>query len=213
MNPYIAGDPTVEENEEGVKQQGLPVPQAAKPGDIIALEPGHKFNQLQVDYPVQAFDGIRMGELSGAAAALGISYAALSGDTTKSNLSSIRYGGMEDIKQYQRWQAMMGETLTEILKRVYMKATRRSKEDFYRLSFKWRSPGFDYFEPVKDITADKLAVEAGLTSRTTAMARRGLDFTKEMERIAEENALMERLGIKQEQKEEPANGQQPAQNR
>ena len=210
-NPYIYGDPASDEDE--VKKQGLPIPQAVKPGDIIPLEAGHKFNQFKVDYPVQAFDVIRMGHLAGAATALGISYAALSGDTTKSNLSSIRYGGIEDIRQYKRWQELVGQCLTQILKRVWQRVTGQDDEAFQALEFKWQYPGYEYFEPVKDVTADKIAVEMKLTSRTTAMSRRGLDFETEMNLLAQEKALMESLGIEDEPEEEEqpnGNDQQPA---
>ena len=152
-NPYVYGDP--ETDGDVVREQGIPVPQSVKPGDIIPLEAGHTFKQFQVDYPVEAFEAIRMGHLAGAATALGISYAALSGDTTKSNLSSIRYGGLEDIRQYRRWQELIGQCMTQILQRVWKKVTRQDDAAFRELEYAWAYPGFEYFEPIKDITADK----------------------------------------------------------
>ena len=63
------------------------------------------------------------------------------------------------------------------------------------LQYKWRRPGFDYIEPMRDIAADQIALAAGLASRTELMAKRGKDFNTMVDERAAEEAYAQSKGV------------------
>src|SRR5690606_24019512 len=59
----------------------------------------------------------------------------------------------------------------------------------------WVPQGWPYSHPVQDVQADRLAIRAGLTSRTQKILETGEDPEQVDQEIAEDNARADRLGL------------------
>ena len=59
----------------------------------------------------------------------------------------------------------------------------------------WLPPRWDWVDPMKDIRAEVEAIDAGLKSRSQAIAERGYDAEQVDAEIAADHAREQRLGI------------------
>ena len=59
----------------------------------------------------------------------------------------------------------------------------------------WLPPRWDWVDPLKDIRAEIVAIEAGLKSRTQAIAERGFDAAAVDAEIAGDNRREDSLGL------------------
>lgn len=182
-----------EEEADRIMAQ-LALTRPVKPGELRRLFPGDKVVKGETAWPAQAWDSIKFGLMLDIAQGLGLSYAGLTGDSSRGSFSSIRFGYQRDIRFYMHCQDLMAELLTRILLRVYAAAT-GGNGDASMLQYKWRRPGFDYIEPMRDIAADQIALAAGLASRTELMAKRGRDFRTMIDERAAEEAYAQLRGV------------------
>ena len=59
----------------------------------------------------------------------------------------------------------------------------------------WQPRGWDWIDPAKDVEADKSAIDAGLGTITAALAKKGLDFKETIDKRAEEQAYIKKMGV------------------
>ena len=191
LNP---NDPDYDEAKaEDLKEQ-MALTRPVKPGELRRLFPGDKVVKGETAWPAAAWDAIKFGLLLDIAQGLGLSYAGLTGDSSRGSFSSIRFGYQRDIRFYMHCQDLMAQLLSRILHRVYAAAT-GDDAGISMLQYKWRRPGFDYIEPMRDIAADQIALAAGLASRTELMAKRGKDFNTMVDERAAEEAYAQSKGV------------------
>ena len=67
----------------------------------------------------------------------------------------------------------------------------------------WSAPGFEYIEPVKEATANKILLEQGLTSKTRLLAEQGVEYETVLDERVRERQLEEEKGLA-EPEPEPA---------
>jgi capsid protein len=60
----------------------------------------------------------------------------------------------------------------------------------------WHPKKFAWIDPLKDAQAEVLAINNGLTTRTRVLNALGYDFDETMRELAEEQQLIEELGLK-----------------
>ena len=65
----------------------------------------------------------------------------------------------------------------------------------YWCNARWIGPARGYIDPTKEIAANIAAIEAGLMSRSEAIAERGGDFDEISEQLAREKARYTELGF------------------
>lgn len=76
---------------------------------------------------------------------------------------------------------------------------------------RWTGPARGYVDPLKEVQAQIAAIDAGLMSRSDAIAERGGVFDEVTQRLAEEKTMREEAGLGapavQQPEEDPKNGQ------
>jgi capsid protein len=59
----------------------------------------------------------------------------------------------------------------------------------------WRGRGFEWVDPLKDVTASAFAVDRGFETLTDVLGERGKDFEETIDQIAYEKSYMEQKGV------------------
>jgi lambda family phage portal protein len=156
------------------------------PGMIKKLAPGEKFNGWAPQRAHGAYDPFMTSMLRGVCAGLGISYASLSKDSSKSNYSSSR---LDLLDERDGWRVLQ-EWLTEhFLQRVFEEWLFMAvlvgevsipgfeiDPETTLEQIKWRPRGWSWVDPEKDVTAEQKAVRAGFKLQRDVIEERGGDY-------------------------------------
>jgi lambda family phage portal protein len=132
----------------------------------------------------------------GIAAGVGISYEAMTGDSSNVNFSSGRMGWIEMQREIEDWQ--WNTFIPQFCDKVWnwfnegmsMKGIIREP-----VPTEWTTPRRMMIDPVKETNAKISQIEAGLVSMTEVLAEDGYEFEEVMAKISEEQALIKSLGI------------------
>ena len=170
-----------------------------EPGSYIELEPGESIDQIKPEHPSTDFAAfIRLlARLVGRPFGLPLEVALL--DFSESTFSSSRGALLEAWKTWRRDQAM----LKRLLSRIYTwklaewvasgKLRGALPDDLGAHVF--HAPGWQWVDPVKELTAALMAVEAGIDTRSNICARQGLDYEDVIAGRAREDEIAERAGV------------------
>lgn len=174
----------------------------ASPGTFEQLPSGTEMSSFDPQHPTSQFEAFERAILRGIASGLGVSYNALANDLTSVNYSSIRQGALEDRDAYRLLQGALVEQLLDPIYRAWldmvivtdllpMPPRRYDKA----LAVQWQPRGWSWVDPQKEIKAQIDAINAGLRSRTDALAETGRDITDTFQSLAAEQQLAESLGL------------------
>jgi lambda family phage portal protein len=197
--PAADFDSRLERDEQG---EGL---MPLEPGQLQILGEGEDITFSQPADVGGNYEAFQYRTLLQVAAALGMPYAALSGDMVKANYSNTRAALIEfrrrieafqySVLVYQlcrpvwrRWIA--AAALSGALELPNFRARRREYE-----AVEWLTPRWEWVDPLKDIQAEIAAIEVGLKSRTQSIAERGYDAEALDAEIAQERRRAEELGL------------------
>ena len=184
---------------DGVLEGGL------EPGTLKVLQPGQEItfsNPAAIGPEVIQFMKLTAHEV---AACLGVPFEELTGDRTEGNYSSMRDGRIEFRRRADslQWNVLIRQfcdpvwrrwVTTEVLSgRIDAPGFERDPEPY--LAANWLPPKTDWVDPLKDVQAEILAINAGLLSRRQAVAARGYDLEALNAEIAQDNADAEVLGL------------------
>jgi hypothetical protein len=140
------------------------------------------------------------------AAGLGITYEQLTGDLTGVNYSSIRAGMLEFRRRAEQFQHQV--MVFQFCRPVWtmwirlavvagaISAPRYLQERRKYETPKWIAPGWPWVDPLKDITAKIQEIQAGLTSRSAAVAETGEDIETIDKEQAADNARADKLKLR-----------------
>ncbi|GIX11766.1 phage portal protein [Elioraea sp.] len=188
-----------ESDESGERTMDL------QPGQIVMLEPGE---EVQTSAPAdvgQTYEPFQYRTLLQVSAALGVPYAYLSNDMLKANYSNSRLALLEFRRRVEAYQhAVM---VWQICRRVWARwmdmavmegvldlpGYEARRRDYIACS--WLPPKWDWVDPLKDARAEIEQIEAGLKSRTQALAERGYDADQVDAEIAADRERERRLGL------------------
>ena len=118
------------------------------------------------------------------------------------NYSSARQGLLEDQKTYQRMQRFLIDHFLDVLYEEIVVAGVTSGKlaipDFWAnkaqyLKHTWTLPGWSWIDPVKEVNANKIAMESGQTTLASVCASRGEDWQDVLRQRAKEMALQQEL--------------------
>jgi lambda family phage portal protein len=176
-----------------------------QPGQVVMLEPGE---EIQTSAPAdvgQTYEPFQYRTLLQVSAALGIPYAYLSNDMLKANYSNSRLALLEFRRRIEAYQhAVM---VWQICRRVWQRwmdtavfSGALALPDYEEnrrgyLGCTWLPPRWDWVDPLKDARAEIEQIEAGLKSRTQALAERGYDAEQVDAEIAADRERERRLGL------------------
>ena len=176
-----------------------------QPGQITMLEPGE---EIQTSAPAdsgQTYEPFQYRTLLQVSAALGVPYAYLSNDMLKANYSNSRLALLEfrrRIEAYQHavvvWQLCRQVWARWMDTAAFAGALDLPSYDARRreyLACGWLPPKWDWVDPLKDARAEIEQIDAGLKSRTQALAERGYDAEQVDTEIAADQAREKSLGL------------------
>jgi lambda family phage portal protein len=177
--------------------------ESVEPGMVQKLPRGYDWINYDPSHPNNNYEGFMRGVLRGVAAGLGVSYTSLTGDLSQVNFSSIRAGLLEERDVWRALQEFVAESFCEPVYRAWLemaflnKAVEITASDYERvIEPAWQPRGWQWVDPLKDIKATVEAINNGLGTRTAALAEQGLDFEEVVSRLAEEQAMLDKHGIK-----------------
>jgi len=173
------------------------------PGAMLPIDPG---SEVEFFEPKEsgAYGEFLQTHLRAIAVGIGVPYEVLTGDLSEVNYSSIRAGIVEFRKRLQHWQYnIIGRRLLRPVWQRFVTAAMAAGivapaklQDAIRL-VEWQPPKQEWVDPLKDVQAGALAVEAGFTSRSAIISEMGYDPEIVDAEIAADNERAASLGILQ----------------
>jgi lambda family phage portal protein len=181
-------------------------------GTVEWLPPGWELKPFDPKYPDAEFGPFRKELLKSIASGLDISYVSLASDLEGVNLSSIRYGVMDERDTWRTEQNHLIEQLNRpVHENLLETALLAGEVGYYAESgafialpyakldkFKaarWRGRGWNYMDPLKDANANTAEVKNGTNSRTRICAARGEDFEEILDDLAVEEQMASERGL------------------
>lgn len=180
-----------------------------EPGALEQLPQGTDFTAFDPQH-TSAYQAFIKTTLRGAASGLNVAYNTLANDLEGVNFSSIRSGVLEEREQWRTLQNWLSQQLCRPVYRAWLmmaltkqalKLPQRKYDKFTKVE--WQPRGWAWVDPLKDQTANKLAIDMGIMSRAEVSAAQGRDFEDVLAQLQVENELLKRYGITVEQVAEP----------
>jgi lambda family phage portal protein len=198
--------------EEDGPDAGLEI----SPGQIVRLDPGEDVTVGQPADSGATYEPFQYRTLLQISAALGIPYPYLANDMVKGNFSNSRLALIEFRRRVSAWQhsVMVYQLCRPVYARwmdaaVLSSALTLPDYEVNRsrlLTAEWLPTKWDWVDPLKDANAEIAQIEAGLKSRTQAIAERGYDAEQVDREIAAEHARERALGLDFRRPGSPAQG-------
>jgi len=175
------------------------------PGDIGGLPYGVKYQPNDPTHPNGNYKEFRQGIVQGQCSGMsGANYSTMANDYAAINFSAGRLQKLdknEDFKLIQEFDIECAENpLFEnwlyqglMTGEIPLPFTRAKFDKFNQKSFAGRR--WQGVDPVKDNQASALAIANKLSSRTRECADRGIDFEKNLFQLANEEMLIDQLGM------------------
>ena len=178
------------------------------PGMIGRLRKGEVFTSFNPDHPNAIYPDFVKTNLRGIAAALGESYNQFAQDLEGVSFGSLRQGALSERAV---WMGLQNWLIEEAFDRIFANwlesgllaraITNRNGvplplerlEKF--TEHEWQPRRWDWIDPLKDTTADRLQQQDLTMSRSERIRKRGRQPTEVFQEIATENVLMATLGI------------------
>lgn len=197
-------------NETGEKISSDPNDFEMGPGEINVLQPNEDITFGDPKRPASGFDNFVNAMAKQIGAALDIPVDILLKEFN-SSYSASRAALMEAWKVFKMRRGWFVSDFCEpVYERWFAEAVARGRIDapgFFDdplirkayLGSQWIGPSQGQLDPVKEITAEKMAIEMGITTRAKATTRiNGSDFEDNVEQLEEENKKMLDAGINPE---------------
>jgi len=190
---------------EGVADDNGGALAGLEPGTLQILEPGEDIKFSSPADVGNSYAEFMRQQFRAVAAAMGVTYEMLTGDLTQVNYSSIRAGLLEFRRRCEAiqhgvivhqlcrpiWRAWMDQAVLEGALTLPGYSLRR--RDYQ--SVKWIPQGWQWVDPQKEFDAMKLAIRAGIMSRSEAISAYGYDAEDVDREIAADNARADALGL------------------
>jgi lambda family phage portal protein len=186
------------------------------PGQVVRLDPGEDVTVGQPADSGSTYEPFQYRTLLQIASALGIPYPYLTNDMVKGNFSNSRLALIEFRRRVSAWQhsVMVYQLCRPVWQRwmdvavlsgaLELPGFERKRRAY--LSANWLPTKWDWVDPLKDANAEINQIEAGLKSRTQAIAERGYDAEQVDREIAAERQRERKLGLDFRRPGSPAQG-------
>lgn len=191
---YEGEDTTDEDEHEPIME--------AEPGTFDKLPTGMDFVKWDPDHPSTAFEAFVLATLRGVASGFNVSYTALTGDLRSVSYSSIRQGALDERDGWRCGQGWLVEHVKQVVYENWLEMAMltgavnlppRKIEKFKNVA--WRARGWEWVDPLKEVTANKLAVASGQKSPQMIAAAQGKTLREVLEEIAEARDIAESLNL------------------
>ena len=167
------------------------------------LPPGYKATAPDLRHPNANLPPYVQTMQHALAAALGVSYHALTRDPSQANYTATRADDMVDRPQKQRIQGVLIETMLERITRNWLQMAYLSGKVKLPAQVtldmasehRWTPRGWVLQDPLKDRQGDVLGINNALTTRTEVCAEEGIDFEDVVKQLAYEQRLLAKHGV------------------
>jgi len=218
MYAMFVTSPAPENPLAPLDDEEMPAGVEISPGQIVRLDPGEDVTVGQPADSGATYEPFQYRTLLQISAALGIPYPYLANDMVKGNFSNSRLALIEFRRRVSAWQHSV--MVYQLCRPVYARwldlavlsgalALPGYEADRPRmLAADWLPTKWDWVDPLKDANAEIAQIEAGLKSRTQAIAERGYDAEQVDREIAAERDRERVLGLDFRRPGSPAQGVQ-----
>ncbi|WP_104682307.1 phage portal protein [Helicobacter felis] len=133
------------------------------------------------------------------AKALGVSYGTLTGDLNEVNYSSIRHGASEQRRQFRGLQNFL---IRHLHKRVFKAwvdneikrgTLHIDQRDTILGNFAFKPQGWEYIDPLKEMNANKVALETGQKSLSQILREQGKELDTHIAELQKESVIFDIL--------------------
>ncbi len=176
-----------------------------EPGQVVRLDPGEDVTTPSTPDSGSTYEPFQYRTLLQIGAALGVPYGYLTGDTAKGNFSNTRIALVDfrrrisafqhSVMVYQLCRAVWTRWMDTAVLAGAIDLPSYAAERRQYLACDWLPTKWDWIDPAKDAAAEILQIEAGLKSRTQAIAERGYDAEQVDREIAAERKREAELGL------------------
>lgn len=191
------------QGDEDEDDEGGPQLLEFEPGIFEELPDGTKFEGFDPQHPNSAFDSFVKSVLRGVASGLNVSYNSLANDLEGVNYSSIRHGALTE---RDTWRALQTWTIEHFHEQVFRRwlpnailtgevNLRMGDLNRYLDGVRWRPRGWQWVDPLKEVTAHEKAIANRLNSRSRIVAEQGGDFDEILADVARENEAAATAGV------------------
>lgn len=189
----------VEYGDDGeIRQKEINLPESVQTGTFTFLEDGitpqfvEPHNPINMEYFLKSTD-------RDVARSLGLSYSTYTGDLREVNYSSIRQGTIAERRNFKRIQNFIKRKFHDEVFKRWMEceliAGRIKPSDYKQLigHFTFKSQGWEYIDPVKEVNANKIAISAGFKTISEVLREKGVELDDFMDELEKEKELVEKL--------------------
>lgn len=165
---------------------------ALEPATVRYLKNGESV-QFATPPPASGYAEFTRESLRGIAAGLGISYEAMTGDYSQSNYSSSRMGHLEFRRNIEdwRWNMLIPQFCDVTFGWFKEWASVAASVAPEEISAEWTPPAYEMIDPVKDVTAMRYAIRAGIKTIPQAIREQGLDPETQFAEIEATNKILD----------------------
>ena len=175
---------------------------------IATLYPGEKFNMQSASRPAAQFGEFEKACLRNIASGVGLSYEQLSQDWSSTNYSSARASLLEVGRTFGRSRQRFGDQFATPIFILWLEEAISRGDvtlpagapDFYTAKaaycrVRWIGPGRGWVDPVKEVQAAVMRMEAGISTLEDECAEQGKDWQETMVQQKREMDARARLGL------------------
>lgn len=173
------------------------------PNTIGRLNPGEKFVAYNPKYPDAVYEPFTKAQIRRLSSGLGVSYTSLSNDLSDTSYSSARVGLLEEREYYMLIQEMIIEDFLEPIYSDWLNYTllaggvRLPSFKFEKFDKPWFvGRRWGWVDPLKEVEAWILMVQAGFKSARSVIAENGDDIEEIYEELAKDKELAKEKGLR-----------------
>ncbi len=206
-NPLTPEADTQDEDEDS--EMDISIVKSAEPGSVEVLPAGATFNSWDTKYPNAQYDPFTVSMIRRIASGLNVAYSSLSSDYSLTSYSSSRQELKTERDMWKMHQESFVEAILEPLFAIWLEyalALGRIQAPGHAGPLplakydKFNQPYFvgrrwDWVDPLKDMAANVLSMQAGLTSATHIAAENGDDIEDIYRELGHEKELRAKYNI------------------
>ncbi|WP_104730936.1 phage portal protein [Helicobacter felis] len=133
------------------------------------------------------------------AKALGVSYSTLTGDLNEVNYSSIRHGASEQRRQFRGLQNFFIRHLHSRVFKAWLDneikrgALELGAREVILNNFAFKPQGWEYIDPLKEMNANRVALETGQKSLSQILREQGKELDTHIQELKKESEIFDVL--------------------
>ncbi len=210
VSPHLDNPLTPEsdmQDEDDDAEMDVSIVKSAEPGSVEVLPAGATFQSWDTKYPNTQYDPFTVAMIRRIASGLNVAYSSLSSDYSLTSYSSSRQELKTERDTWKMHQESFVEAILEPLFAVWLQYTLAlgrvqvgrgplplAKYDKFNQPY-FVGRRWDWVDPLKDMAANVLAMQAGLTSATHIAAENGDDIEDIYRELGHEKELRAKYNI------------------